>query len=312
MRPWILRALAALTAVGLAATLAEAGPQARLRGKVVDGTGAPVANATVVITTQESESFRKVVEVASDGTFTAVLLDATRPYVFHVEAPGYLPHEEPFKVPAGSTENEFTLTLTPVEKAGAKGGAETAAQPGYSELGEARSLLTQGKKAEARDALHRAVAADPELLLGWSSLAELEMDMGDAKAALASATRCLELDSESLRCLAVAANAAAALGLADEHRGFVERYQKLKPDDPAALFNQAAELLNRMDDEGARPLLERCLESDPDFSQCIFQYGMLLLRAGDLEGAKKQLQHYLEVAPEGADAATARETLKYL
>ena len=39
---------------------------------------------------------------------------------------------------------------------------------------------------------------------------------------------------------------------------------------------------------------------------------MLLLRAGDMEGAKAHLQKYLEVAPDGDQAATAEETLKYL
>ncbi len=312
MRSMVLRNLVVLAATGLVATVAAAGAQARLRGKVVDSTGAPVSGAIVVITTDEIASFRKEIEVRKDGTFTAVVLDATRPYVFHVEAPGFVPHDEPFKVPAGSTENEFTLTLTSVEQTRKQGNPTLALQPGYAELGEARDLLTQGKKAEARGALERAVAADPKLLLGWSSLAQLEMDMGDAKAALASANRCMELDPESLGCLAVAANAAAALGLADQHQGYLERYQKLSPDDPAVLFNQAAVFLNKMDDEAARPLLERCLTSDPDFAKCLFEYGMLLLRSGDLEGAKKDLQHYLEVAPDGSDAATARETLKYL
>ncbi|MEJ2187827.1 MAG: tetratricopeptide repeat protein [Acidobacteriota bacterium] len=85
------------------------------------------------------------------------------------------------------------------------------------------------------------------------------------------------------------------------------RYQELNPEDPAILYNEAAVFLNKMDDEGARPLLERCLAVDPSFP-----YGMLLLRTGDMEGAKKHLQKYLEVAPDGADAGTAQETLKYL
>ncbi len=312
MRMSLVRTLVALVATGFVATVAGAGAQARLRGRVVDSAGAPVSKATVVITAEEITGFRKDVEVRTDGTFTAVLLDATRHYVFHVEAPGFIALDERFKVPAGSTESEFTLTLTSVEQARQEGNPALALAPGYAELGEARDLLTQGKKAEARGALERAVAANPKLVLGWSSLADLEMDMGDAKAALASATRCLDLDQESLRCLAAAANAAAALGLSDQHQGYLERYQKLNPDDPAALFNQAAVYLNAMDDEAAKPLLERCLASNPDFATCLFQYAMLLLRSGDLEGAKANLQHYLEVAPAGPDAASARETLKYL
>jgi tetratricopeptide (TPR) repeat protein len=90
------------------------------------------------------------------------------------------------------------------------------------------------------------------------------------------------------------------------------RYRNLNPDDPALLYNSAAVFLNKLDDEGARPLLERCIEADPEFPPCHFEYGMLMLRTGDMEGAKKHLEKYLELAPDGPEAATAQETLKYL
>ncbi len=90
------------------------------------------------------------------------------------------------------------------------------------------------------------------------------------------------------------------------------RYEEANPEDPTILYNAAAGFLNKLDDDGARPLLERCLEADPDFPQCNFEYGMLLLRTGDMEGAKTYLEKYLEVAPDGPDAATAVETIKYL
>ena len=89
-------------------------------------------------------------------------------------------------------------------------------------------------------------------------------------------------------------------------------YQSLNPDDPSILYNEAAVHLNKLDDDGARPLLERCLEVDPDFPLCHFEYGMLLLRTGDMDGAKSHLEKYLEVAPDGRDASTAQETIKYL
>ena len=42
------------------------------------------------------------------------------------------------------------------------------------------------------------------------------------------------------------------------------------------------------------------------------EFSLEMLRSGDMEGAKTKLQRYLEVDPEGPDAATARETIKYL
>ena len=130
--------------------------------------------------------------------------------------------------------------------------------------------------------------------------------------ALAAARKCLEMNPESTQCLAIAINASGDLGDNTARTEYMARYQKLNPEDPTVLFNEAAVLLNNLDDDGARPLLERCLAANPDFPECNFEYGMLLLRAGDMEGAKKHLQKYLEVAPNGSLAPTAEETIKYL
>mgnify|MGYP000541347913 CR=1 FL=1 len=45
-------------------------------------------------------------------------------------------------------------------------------------------------------------------------MAGIDFDSGDNELALATAERCLEIDDESFRCLAVALNAAAALVIA--------------------------------------------------------------------------------------------------
>jgi tetratricopeptide (TPR) repeat protein len=295
----------------LAATV-SAGPQARIAGVTVDTSGNPIAGVTITITSEELPKFNKVVEVDADGQFKVLILDATHTYLFTATAPGYIEYQEEIKVPVGTNDNFFTFEMaTPSERAASRQ-QELREQPGYLEYGEAKELLEAGKLVEARARLEDALAAMPDLIEALEVLAEIDYDSGDNELALASARRCLEEDDESLPCLAVAANAASNLGDTAAHEIYITRYQELNPEDPATIFNQAAACLNKMDDEGALPLLEQCLEVDPDFAKCLFEYGMLLLRAGDLEGAKAQLQRYLEVAPEGPDATTAAETLKYL
>ncbi len=304
--------LVAAVLVLLGAGMAEAGAQARVRGIVVDTDGKPIPSAKVTVTSQDIADYRKDVEVKDDGTFSFVILDATRHYKFHVEADGYVPYEQEFKVPVGSTDNEFKFELKTRQQMVEAEQDKLLEQPGYKELGEANDLLKAGKKQEARAKFAEAVAAKPELSQGWQALAELDFQAGDNEKALAEAKKCLDLDDEAVQCLAVATNATKALGMNEEHKKYLARYQELNPDDPATLFNQAAGFLNKMDDEHARPLLEQCLEADPDYAKCVFEYGMLLLRSGDMAGAKAQLEHYLKVAPDGPDAETARETLKYL
>jgi tetratricopeptide (TPR) repeat protein len=300
----------AFTAMAVAVVFA--GAQARLRGRVVDSTGTPIPTATILVTCEDMDSFEKAVEVRPDGAFSFVILDATRNYRFHVEAPGFISYEQPFKVPAGSTDNDFTFELKTTQEMMAVEQAKILDQPGYKELDEGRELLEQGDTEGAIAKFEAAVAAVDDLVPAWTALAELKFRACDYEAALANAKRCIELDEESVKCLAVAANSCKELGDTESQEKYLSLYQELNPDDPATLFNQAAEFLNKMDDEHARPLLEGCLEADPGFEQCLFEYGMLLLRSGDMEGAKEYLGKYLEVAPDGPEAGTVQETLKYL
>jgi tetratricopeptide (TPR) repeat protein len=296
----------------LAGGLAFAGAQARIKGTVVNGSGQPIADAVITITCDAIDGYKKVLHTNSKGEFSTVILDATRHYKFHVEAPGYIPYEEPFKVPAGSVDNKFTFTLKTREEMAKLEQQKLLEQPGYKQVEEAKALLKKGDKAGARAKLREAVEAKPDLTVAWESLANMDMAAGDTKAALADAKKCLELDDESVDCLAVAINACKALGKEKDAEAYMARYKELNPDDPATIFNEAAQYLNKMDDEHARPLLEKCLEVDPDYPECIYEYGMLLLRTGDMPGAKKELQHYLEVAPNGPQAGGVKETLKYL
>jgi len=296
----------------LVASLAVAGPQARIFGTVVDSAGDPVTGAVITITSEEAPNYEKVIEVEADGGWKALILDATKSYRFHVEAPGYLSYEEAFKVPVGTMDNEFNFTLTTPEERQAEEQEKLLERPGYKQLEAARKLLDAGETAAAVAKLEEAVEAVPDFVPAWVELTQLRYRAGETEAAYESATECLRYDDEALRCVAVAANAAQDLGLAEEHERWMAVYQQLNPDDPATLFNQAVVHINTLDDEAARPLLEACLDADPDFPKCLYEYGLLLLRAGDMTGAKERFERYLEVAPDGEDADTVRETLKYL
>jgi len=310
-----LRRLVVLMAVVFQVTgsaMVFAGAQARVEGHVTDSQGNPIPGAEITITSPEVSTFKMVVNGDKKGVFKFLLLDATRNYLFHVEAEGYQAQERPFKVAAGSTDTVFEFTLNTVQEAAAAGAVSLLEQPGYKEMAEGRKLYEAGDKTAALAKFKEAVAAKPDLIQALTAIAELSYDAGDYQGAIEAADLCLEQDDESIDCLALAANAAQGLGDEEAYAGYMARYEEANPEDPTVLYNAAAGYLNKLDDDGARPLLERCLEADPDFPQCNFEYGMLLLRTGDMEGAKIHLEKYLEVAPDAPDAATAQETIKYL
>jgi len=296
----------------LITTTVVAGPQARIKGTVNNSDGNPIPDAVITITCPESPIYEKVITPDENGYFKALILDATKKYLFSIEAKGYILHQEEFKVPVGSTDNDFPFTLKTQQEQTVLTQLDLKDQPGYKELGEGRELFDAGKISEATKKYEEAVALVPDLLPAWLALIEVANISDDAERKLELAEKCLEIDDEALNCLAVASNAAKALGNLEKSEEYLSLYQELNPDDPTTLYNTAVEFLNTYDDEKAKPLLEQCLETDPDFGKCLFQLGMVLLRSGDMEGAKKHLQHYLEVSPEGADVTTVTDVLKYL
>jgi len=308
----IARAFAVLLVLGLVASTAGASTQARVAGLITDADGNPITNAVITITAPDSTAYERVLETDTKGRFKILLLDATKTYLFHVEAAGYIPIEEQVKVPAGTMNNEVSWSMQTIQQAQQNEEDRIRQQPGFKEFEDGLALLKDGKSAEARAMFQEAVLAVPDLVPAWRKMAEIDFNQGDYENALANARKCLEYDDEQISCVALAANSAKELEDHDAHAKYMKLYQDLNPDDPATLFNQAAVFLNAFDDENARPLLEQCLELDSEFGACLYEYGMLLLRSGDLEAAKTQLEKYLEVEPEGPNAETVRETVKYL
>jgi|APFre7841882724_1041349.scaffolds.fasta_scaffold30357_1 Tfp pilus assembly protein PilF len=298
--------------IGLAASVALASGQARVSGTVVDTTGKPIGGATITVTCPEAPTFKKVLEAEQNGGFRLLLLDATKSYNFHVQAAGYAPYDHVIKVGIGTMDNEFTFTLQSDREATAAQQQAILEQPGYKQLEDGLELMRAGQLDAARVKFSEAVAAVPDLAAAWGGLADIDYRAGNHASAIQNAKSCLDHDAQNTKCLAIAANSSKELGDVEAHHAYMMRYQELNPDDPTTLFNQAAEYLNALDDERARPLLEQCLAVDPKFPECLFEYAMVLLRSGDMEGAKAHLERYLEAAPEGSNAAAARETIKYL
>jgi len=255
MRHHITTVLALVATLALVIGTASAGPQARVGGTAVGTDGEPIAGATITITSAELPRYKKILETDEKGSFKVLILDATKTYLFTVTAPGFLDYDEEIKVAVGSMDNDFTFEMsTPTQRAATRQ-QELMEQPGYKEYGEAKELLAEGKTDEARARLEDALKEMPDLIEALEVMTGIDYDSGDNELALSTARHCLEEDDESLKCLAVAANAAGNVGDKEAQAAYLAQYQALNPDDPATLFNQAAGFLNKMDDDSARPLL---------------------------------------------------------
>jgi tetratricopeptide (TPR) repeat protein len=286
--------------------------QGRVKAKITDSAGKAIAGAKVTITCAEISTYKKELTADKDGEFSVLFVDATKRYTFRVEATGYQGSETTHKPLIGAETLAVSFTLKTVSEVQTQEEQQAMAQPGYKELAEAKELLDQGKRAEARTKLAAATVAKPDLYVAWHELGRLDYEDKKWADALASAEKCLALKPGDTPCLAVALNAAKEMGNTEAYERYLAAYKAANPGDPGMLFNEAAAYLNKGDDAAARPILEKILESDPEYADALFQLGMVCLRGGESPKAKELLQKFLTVAPAHRDAPSATEMLKYL
>ncbi len=143
--PSLVLTLTVGLALGIATSVA-AGPQARVIGTVTTADGNPIAGAVVTITCAALPTFSKELTSGDDGGYRVLLLDSTQTYVFRVEAPGFVAHEEEVKVPVGTTDNERNFTLVTPAAAASSRQADLLEQPGYRELERGAGQLSRGDR----------------------------------------------------------------------------------------------------------------------------------------------------------------------
>jgi tetratricopeptide (TPR) repeat protein len=307
----MVRVLASAMLVVPSLLLAQA--QGRVKGVVTDGsTGKPIVGAKIVITCPEIANFRKELVSDDKGGYATLIVDATRQYLFHVEAPGYQPIEQMNKPKIGGQTAEFNFPLRSVQELQVQAQKQALDQPGIKQAREGQELLEAGKTAEARAKFQEAVTLKPDLYVAWLGLGDIDQKAGRNSDALSAAEKCLAIKADFPQCLALAMNATQGLGDKAAYAKYAERYKVANPSDPTLYYNDAVAFLNKGDDAKAKPLLEKALEADPKYPDALFQIGMVYFRMGDTAKAKETLQKFIELAPTHKEVPTAKEMLKYM
>lgn len=310
-----MRRSLALCALLLAAfaTNAFAIGEARLTGKITDAVSKePIKDATIHVEATEAKTFKQDFKVnPKDGTYAIFLIDGTIKYKFTFSAPGHAPYEEVMKLKLAEP-NTKDIALNP----GTGGSRAVAAapavapkpDPAVAAFNEGATLANAGDVPGAIAKIEEAVAKKPELVAGYGALAKLYVRQKDYAKAIDRANKALSFDPDQPDIYAVLYEAYGATG----DKAKAAEAKKKMPANAAVLFNDAAKLINANKDSEAEPLLKQAIAADEKFAKAYYELGMVYVRAGKSADAKANLQKYLELEPTGADAATAKEMLKYV
>jgi len=306
-----MRRTLALTLLALMVVAANAFAvgEGRMQGKVVDATTKkPIPGATIKFESTGGRNVKQEYKADKNGEYRFLVLDATLQYNFTWSADGYQPVQEKVKLRLGEiTIREIELTplsavqaTTPVQQA--------KPDPAVVAYNEGAGLANEGKNAEAIAKIEEAVSLKPEFTSAYQALARLYARTKDHAKAIDAANKALAISGDDPDMFTLLADEYAASGQKEK----AAEFRKKAPADANSLFNEAARLINEGKDKQAEPLLKQAIAANDQMAVAYYELGMMYVRTSKNADAKANLEKYLELDPNGKEAGTAKEMLKYV
>ncbi len=307
-----MRRTLALTLLALLVVAANAFAlgEGRIQGKVTDAvTKKPIVGASVKYEATTGRTVKNEFKTDKNGEYRFLVLDATLQYSFTWSADGYQPTTESLKLKLGDIiTRDIELTPLSAVKTSTAAAATSKGDPGVVAYNEGAALANDQKNAEAIAKMEEAASLKPNFAAAEQALARLYMRTKNYNKAVEAANKALAITGDDNDMFAVLADSYAALGQKDK----AEEFRKKLPADANSLFNDAAKLINQGKDVQAEPLLRQAITANDKMAPAYYELGMLYVRTGKNADAKANLQKYLELEPNGKEAATAKEMLKYV
>ncbi|HXV63046.1 MAG TPA: tetratricopeptide repeat protein [Vicinamibacteria bacterium] len=298
--------LAILVALVASSASAFAQQRSRLRGKVVDSGGNPVAGAEVraenpvsmpaVLNRKSNKKGEFVFNGVQVGEWTLL-----------VSADSFIPSQA--KVQVGVNENvEITITLE-----NAQGSALLATSgKAQEEIEQARQRFDAGDFEGAIGLYNELLAKAPEVYQIHFNLALAHEKNGDFEEAAEHFVAFLEHEPSSFDAALRAANAFSRAEDKEKAVTYYRRAAEIQPQDAVVYFNLGLALfdLERLDD--AVGAFERTLSLDSRFADAHYMLANIHVRNRDLERARASYEKFLELAPDSPNAEAARTALEQL
>jgi tetratricopeptide (TPR) repeat protein len=305
MRTHLFR-LVLVCAVMLATSAAPALAQSVVRGKVLDGQGKPVPDATIDF--EQAEANRKMqTKTDRNGDFLQVGL-ASGSWKVTASKQGVGTQTHTAQVRQGpNAPLEFTL-------APAAAVVDKDALAVQAAAAEALAAIKAGRHDEAIAKFNEVAAKVPTCVDCYYNIGvayAAKQDYGQAEAAFKKTLELRPDSADAYTGLAGIYNAQKKFDLAAEASAKAAQYSG-GGGDASASYNQGVILFNAGKFAEARPLFEAATKADPNMAMAQYQLGMASLNLGMIPEAIGALEAYLKVAPDGDKAAEVKAALPAL
>lgn len=284
--------------------------KARVEGRVSNEKGEPIAGATVQL-----RRYGAGPDVKTDkkGRWAYLGL-AGGPWDVDVVAHGFQPRKVSVRLSEIDRLPPMQMSLEAVPQVAAAPAPvpkDTSADI-LAAIQRGNDLLAQKDFAGARAEYEKALAALPDNAVILRGIAQTWYGEKKIDEAIATLKRVVELDPNDAAAPLLLANLLLEKGSLDEAKALLA---KLPPDsikDPGVYVNFGVLLLNQKKPADAWSYFDQAVKVAPADAESYFYRGLTAVQLKKKAEAKADLEKYLELAPEGSQAADAKELLKSL
>jgi len=286
----------------------------RVTGQVVDETGAPVADAKVVVQSLQGTA-RLEGTTNKKGAF-AVAGMGTGQWRVTVTKDGFGAASADIHISQLKPNPPLSVRL---QRSSGKADLRTD-ETGRSLLDQGTALLEAGKYDEALAVFEEFSGKYPEIYAVRLNIATALMKKGDLdraesefravydRAAQAPAGAAADKET-SLRALSGLGELALKRGDFTAAQGFFRKALEISPDDAAAAYNVGEIFFSGQQVDDAITYFEMAARIKKDWPKAYHRLGLAYLNKGNLDKALENLKKFVELDPENPEAANVKATI---
>jgi tetratricopeptide (TPR) repeat protein len=294
--------LVLLLSAGLAFSQSYRG-QGRLKGKVTDEEGKPLAGVTVKLFSARGQSGFEVTTNA-EGEWTANYIRGGGYNIDFLKS-GYEPKNISTSIPE-------TTNTPPVEVKLKKAAGLIITDELRSALEAGNKLFEEKKYEEASKVYENLIAKNPDAYILYKNVGNCRFELQQYDLAEAAYQKVLEKEPGNPDIMLLIGNCYANRDEADKAMEWYSKIEFEKITDPTVLYNIGASFTKQSRFEDALRYYKRSVEVQKDYLDGLYQLGLTYLSLGRNAEAILPFEDYLKIDPDSARATQVKGFLEFL
>jgi predicted Zn-dependent protease len=274
----------------------------RMSGKVTDEAGEPLEGVTVTAHRVGSEG-GPTTKTNKKGEWAINGVNAGQ-WDLDFEKTGYDMAKKSMRVQETSTTPPMPVTM---KKAPIDPNVAIRA-----DLEKAAQLIKDQKYPEARAIYEAILAKYPNAYQVEPYIARTYYAEHNIDAAIQHLRTAVAAEPDNVQFKTLLAQMLAEKGNAEESRQIIASIDDAKITNPDVLLNIGIDMLNAKKPDEAQTWFDKTVSRFPQYPDGYYYRAVTELQAGKNDPAKADLNKYLELAPNGSQAATAKQILEKL